>query len=147
AAPDLIDHATLGVAPWGRHGWGAALLMRDVSDELVPVGDAPIEEGQHLAFLEHCTGLAARLWGWSDDRATPAFLPHAARGAWSSQAGLDGGRNLGYPEPVPRLAAEGWARFAVRAPGDVAATVDALRRDARPLWAAVATTPTTFLHG
>ena len=38
-APDLIDHATLGAARWGRNGWGVALLMRDVSDALIPAGD------------------------------------------------------------------------------------------------------------
>ena len=44
-APDLIDHATLGVAPWGRNGWGAALLMRDVSGDLPELGDEPISRG------------------------------------------------------------------------------------------------------
>ena len=29
-ATATIDHATLGAAPWGRNGWGVALLMRDV---------------------------------------------------------------------------------------------------------------------
>src|SRR5687768_1450763 len=52
-APDLIDHAHLGMAPWGRNGWGAALLMRDVSHDLVAIGDDPLEEDRHLAFLDH----------------------------------------------------------------------------------------------
>ena len=52
AVPGLVDHATLGAAPWGRNGWGVALLMRDVADELVPVGDEPVTEEVHLAFLE-----------------------------------------------------------------------------------------------
>ena len=46
-APDLIDHATLGAARWGRNGWGVALLMRDVSDALIPAGDEPIAEAVH----------------------------------------------------------------------------------------------------
>ena len=41
-APETIDHATLGVARWGRNGWGAAILMRDVSTDLpVPSSSVP----------------------------------------------------------------------------------------------------------
>jgi hypothetical protein len=36
----LIDHAIVGAATgWGRNGRGAALLMRDVSAELLPLGN------------------------------------------------------------------------------------------------------------
>ena len=38
--PASIDHAIVGVAEGlGRNGWGAAILMRDVSPWLVPEGD------------------------------------------------------------------------------------------------------------
>ena len=50
-APAAIDHATLGAAPWGRNGWGAALLMRDVSDDLPELGDdADRSETHHLGL-------------------------------------------------------------------------------------------------
>jgi hypothetical protein len=144
AAPDLIDHATLGAAPWGRNGWGVALLMRDAGDDLVPVGGEPITDDQHLAFLDAMAGLSARLWGWEDDL---ELLPHRLRWAWFGRAQLAGEADLGFPEAVPRLAVEGWARFATRAPADVVDAVEALRTDPTPLSDALLTTPQTFLHG
>jgi len=143
-APDFIDHATLGAATWGRNGWGVALLMRDVSAELVPVGDAPLPEAQHLAFIDHCTGMAARMWGWHDDL---GLLPHRLRWAWFGVAQLEGEAALGFPEEVPRIAAQGWVRFAERAPSPIVEVVEALRRDTTSLSDAVRATPQTFLHG
>ena len=144
AASATIDHATLGAAPWGPNGWGVALLMRDVSDELIPVGDDPITEEQHACFLDGIAALAAALWGWEDDL---GFLPHRLRWAWFGQAQLAGEEALGFPEAVPRIAAEGWERFAVRAPADMVGAIDDLRRDPTPLSAALLQTPQTFLHG
>jgi hypothetical protein len=143
-APAAIDHATLGAAPWGRNGWGVALLMRDVSDELVPVGDDPIPEEHHLRFLDSCAAMAASAWGWHDDL---ELLPHRLRWEWFGQHQLAGERDLGYPEAVPRIAAEGWLRFGDRVPAGLHRAIDDLRRDAGPISAAVRTTPSTFLHG
>ena len=144
AAPATIDHATLGAAPWGRNGWGVALLMRDVSADLVPSSDDPVTEAQHLAFLDGMAALAASLWEWEDPF---DLLPHRLRWAWFGEAQLAGERDLGFPEAVPRIAAEGWERFAERAPADVLEAVAALRRDTTPLSEAILTTPQTFLHG
>ena len=100
-APDLIDHATLGAARWGRNGWGVALLMRDVSDALIPAGDEPVAEAVHAALVDHLAGLSARCWGWRDDldllpvgrrweffsaaddrrRARPSVSPRPSRGS------------------------------------------------------------------
>lgn len=143
-APDLIDHAQLGAAPWGRNGWGAALLMRDVGERLVPPGDDPITEARHLTFLDHCAGLSARTWGWHDQ---VGLLPHPRRWGWFGTAGLAGEEALGFPELVPRLATEGWVRFDATAPPDIVASIDALRRDPTPLSDAVRTTPGCFVHG
>ena len=144
AAPELIDHATLGAAPWGANGWGVALLMRDVSADLIPVGGEPVTEEQHLAFLDAIAGLSARFWGWEDDL---ELLPHRLRWSFFGRDQLDGEAALGWPEAVPKLAAEGWARFDRRAPADVVDVVEALRRDPQPLSIAIRTTPQTFLHG
>lgn len=143
-APDVVDHATIGAAPWGRNGWGVALLMRDVSGALVPVGDDPIPEHQHLRFIDHCAAMSARLWGWHDDL---GLLPHPLRWAWFGVAQLEGEAALGFPERVPQLAVEGWRRFAERAPADCVLLVDELRREPGPLSTAVLSTPQTFLHG
>jgi len=143
-APDLIDHATLGAAPWGRHGWGVALLMRDVSASLVRPGDDPLSEEEHAALVDGCAGFCARTWGWRDDI---GLLPRGRRWAMFGTAAIEGEEQLGFLEPVPRIAAEGWETFARRAPADVAAAIDDLRGDVTPLSDALATTPSCFLHG
>lgn len=142
--PEAIDHATIGVAPWGPNGWGAALLMRDVGEELVPLGDDPIPEHQHVAILDALAALSARLWGWCDDL---GLLPHPARWAWFGRSQLAGEEELGWPERVPRVAHDGWRRFDEVVPGDVCSVVGELRTDPTPLSDAVRATPQTFLHG
>lgn len=143
-APDLIDHGHLAAAPWGRNDWGVALLMRDLSAELVPEGDDPIAAELHHRFLEHCTGLAARTWGWHDDQ---GLIPHPRRWGMFGVDAIAAEAALGFPEQVPALALQGWERFATAAPTDVVAVVDALRHDVGPLSTAILATPQCFLHG
>jgi hypothetical protein len=149
AAPDLVDHTIVGAAlGWGRAGWGAALLMRDASADLLPQTDGPIPGDQHDAFLDHVAGFCAATWDWHDDPVSgPGLLPYAARWAWFGDAALDGERALGWPELVPRLAQEGWGRFDEVAPRDLARIVVELRRDVTPLADALRRTPSCFLHG
>ena len=74
--PERIDHATLGRRPLGPHGWGAALLMRDVGPQLVPVGDEPVTEAAHLGFLDGIAALSPGHVGLDRrPRAAPAPLP------------------------------------------------------------------------
>ncbi len=148
-APDLIDHAIVGAATgWGRNGWGAALLMRDVSADLLPFGNETIPARQHAAFLDHLAGFCAATWGWRDDPVSgPSLLPYATRWAWFGHYAIEGERALGWPERVPRLAEEGWRRFGEVAPADVARLVEELRRDVTPLAGALRQTPSCFLHG
>jgi hypothetical protein len=149
AAPDLIDHAIVGAARGhGRNGWGGALLMRDVSADLLPAGDDPIPAAAHATFLHHLAGLCAATWDWHDEPGSgPELLPYAARWAWFGHAALEGERALGWPERVPLVADEGWRRFAERAPAELAVLVDDLRRDVTPLAVALRRTPSCFLHG
>ena len=149
AAPDLVDHAIVGAATGhGRNGWGTALLMRDVSADLLPAEDGPLPVEEHAQFLDHLAGFCAATWGWRDDPVTgPGLLPYAARWAWFGPDALDGERALGWPEEVPRIAAAGWERFAQRAPADVARLVDGLRHDLTPLVDGLRRTPSCFLHG
>jgi hypothetical protein len=143
--PERIDHATVGVAAGlGRDGLGGALLMRDVGPAMVPAGDDPLPIEHHLRLLDDLAGLGARMWGWVDDA---GLLPLANRWIAFNDAGIAAEEARGFPDAVPRIAREGWARFAERAPRDVADAVGALRRDTRPLVDAVSATPLTFLHG
>jgi hypothetical protein len=149
SAPELVDHTIVGAAlGHGRRGWGAVLLMRDVSAELLPAGDVPVPADQHAAYLDHLAGFYAAAWGWRDDPVDgPGLLPYAARWAWFGHAAIDGERALGWPERVPQIADEGWRRFDGRAPRDLARLVDGLRMDTTPLAAALRDTPSCFLHG
>jgi len=45
------------------------------------------------------------------------------------------------------IAADGWEKFATRAPAGVFDVIDALRHDPSPLVAAMRETPLTFVHG
>jgi hypothetical protein len=144
-APDLIDHGVVGAAPGhGRNGWGGALLMRDLSAQLVPPGDDPLTEERHLRFLDHLAGMCARTWGWQDD---VDLMPYASRWAMFGHATIEVERTLGWPERVPAIAEEGWDAFGRRAPADVAEGVLSLWRDSSPLAGALSTTPSCFLHG
>jgi hypothetical protein len=149
AAPELVDHAIVGASMGhGRNGWGAALLMRDISDELLPPGDATLDPTAHARFLDHVAGFSAATWGWRDDDEAPVLQPYRARWMMFGRAALDGERGLGWPERVPANADEGWGRFEQRAPADLAKLIGDLRTDVAPLCDALRrTTPSCFLHG
>lgn len=144
-APEHIVHGMVGaVGAQGRDGLGAALLMRDLSDVLVPAGDEQIALDTHLALLDGMAALAARMWGWRD---TVGLLPPANRWLAFGDADIAAEERAGWPNSVPRIAAQGWAGFAERAPADVFEIIRALRASSRPLVDAAAATPRTFLHG
>lgn len=147
AAPGNIDHTIVAAARGhGRNGWGAAIVMRDASADLLPGDGSTIPIGQHAAFLDNLAAFAAATWGWRDTSGD-GLLPYDARWAWFGHAALDGERALGWPEPVPRIADDGWRRFVDRAPRRLVDAVEGLRRDPSPLAAALRETPTCFLHG
>lgn len=145
AVPPTIDHAVVGAASGlGRNGWGGALLLRDVSEHLVPEGDAPVSMEDHRQLLDHLADLSATFWGADG---TPELLSLESRWSAFNPGWLAAEEARGWPDPVPRIAADGWVRFAERAPADVVDVVDGLRHDVDPLVAAVRQTPLTFLHG
>jgi hypothetical protein len=143
--PERIDHAVVGVAAGlGRNGWGAALLMHDRSEAMVPPGDTMLSMEQHLSLLDDLAALSACMWGWRDDA---LLTPLENRWTWFGHASLEVEAVRGWPDPVPKIAADGWEKFATRVPTAILEVVDALRRDPGALVAAVRTTPLTFVHG
>lgn len=145
ALPERIDHATVAVAGGlGRNGWGGAILMRDVGGELVAPGDTPLDGAVHRGYIDDLAALSARMLGWRD---TIGLVPLAARWGWFGPECLAAEAARGWPDLVPRVAAQGWERFAERAPRAARDVVDALRGDSGPLVAAAAATPMTFVHG
>jgi len=149
AAPGLIDHTMVGAAfGHGRNGWGAALLMRDVTEELVVVEGQTFRPEEHERFIDHLAGWCAATWGFRDDPLDgPGLLPYAARWAFFGHAGLVGEEALGWPERVPAIAADGWARFWERAPRSIGTVIEELWRDTAPLADALRATPSCLLHG
>jgi hypothetical protein len=142
--PSCIDHAVVGAAGGlGRNGWGAALLMRDVSASLVPEGDDPLPPDQHLGFLDHMAELHATFWGWTD---TIGLAPPHHRYLEFSPDGIALEARRGWPDHVPPLIVEGWKRFATDCT-PVATPIIDLACDPSPLVAALATGPQTLLHG
>lgn len=145
AVPPTIDHAVVGAAArLGRNGWGGALLLRDVSEHLVPEGDAPLSLEDHRQLVDHLADLSAAFWG---AEGAPDLLSLESRWSAFNPGWLAVEEARGWPDPIPPLAAEGWTRFAARVPADVVDVIDRLRHDVDPLVRAVRQTPLTFLHG
>jgi hypothetical protein len=148
AVPPEIDHTVVGMALDGT-GDDAVLtmLMRDVGAHIIPEGDDPVTPDQHLALLDGLAALSARFWGWSDDLGlcTMAnrfrfFAPDNIAPELPPAA---------HPDEVPvpiRVADEGWRALPGRAP-ELAEVLFAIHADPAPLVAALAETPSTFLHG
>ena len=87
--------------------------MHDVSAHLVPEGDDPIPLEQHRQLLDHLAELSRAFWGWEDDL---DLLPLENRYSVLNGAWLAAEARQAPPAFVPTLAAEGWERFAERAP-------------------------------
>lgn len=143
--PERIDHGVVAVATGlGRSGLGAAILMRDLHAEMVPPGDDVVPLQQHLAYIDDMAALSAHTLGWRDE---VGLVPLANRWTWFNHASLQVEEGRGWPDPVPKIASDGWIRFAERAPADVADAVDGLRHDPSPLVTAAQRTPQSFVHG
>jgi hypothetical protein len=145
ALPDVIDHTIVGCAPYvsprGRRG--AALLMRDVSEGLVPPGAASVAPRLHRQFLEHMALMHATYLGFTgDDQLFP--FPHHYVILTPTMAALE--TAAGGGAPVPLAVAGGWRVMADRHPRQARLLGD-LARDPAPLLAAVCVGPTTLLQG
>jgi hypothetical protein len=144
ALPAVIDHAVVGVADGlGRHGWGAAVLMRDVGPWLVPEGDTPLAADQEDAFIDHMAAMHARFWGFSDEI---GLMPLANRYLTFGHHLPGTEARLGSGEVVPVLVGRGWQRLRDLAPGIAGAVADLLAAP-WPLVAALERLPRTLVHG
>ena len=142
--PAGIDHATVAIAPYlSPHGYrGAALLMRDVSAELVPPGSELIRADTHARFIEHMAELHATFWGWTD-RFELMPLTHHYSILTPTMAALERLRTTA--DPVPPAVDAGWAELERSWP-ELAATLLDVAHDPGPLAAALRSTPQTFIH-
>lgn len=140
AVPAVIDPAVVGAAVEGTVG---AILMRDVSERLVPAGAPALGREEHLRFLDHMAALHAQFWGWSD---AIGLTNLSARYLTFSPAVAEREAVLGSGALVPKLMAQGWDRFPDVAPS-AADVVMPLLADPSPLVTALARVPHTFVHG
>lgn len=138
--PDCINQPIVGVA---KDPGGSALLMRDVSQWLVPITDEVIPLGQHLRFLDHLAAMHAAFWGAGDEvEVIPVMHRYLELSLWTAQAEAA----IGSTHLVPRLIGQGPALLADVAPR-AAAVVGPLALDPGPLVEALERTPQTFVHG
>jgi hypothetical protein len=140
AVPNVIDHTVVGAAVEGSVG---AVLQRDVSPGLLPLGDEPLVLDDHLAFLDHMAQLHAAFWSWKD---TVGLTSLQDRYLMMSPAVASDEAARGSNAMVPKVMAEGWDRFGSVAPR-AADVVMALLDEPAPLIRALERQPHTFVHG
>jgi phosphotransferase family enzyme len=137
--PSTLDDAVVGAATGlGRNGWGAALLMRDVGEFLVPEGDGAVSLPQHRGFLDHMAALHATYWGWEDDL---GLLPLVHRYTMFSPVVL-----AEEPHPVAATIRRGWEQLLQLDPRIAADLLD-LAYDPTPLLDATGRGPEGLVHG
>lgn len=132
--PPQIDHTIVAVADTGQ---GAALLMHDVHEHLIP--DGPVTMAQHRGFLDHMAAMHAAFWDFRDDG---GLLNPPRRYTALSPATGRAEKN----DPVPQAIGPGWAALEKAAPAAYKRAIDVVDRPER-LVAALAETPQTFVHG
>ena len=138
ALPGCLDHTVVGVAhePATRT---TVLLMTDVGEYLV--ADGPVSLRRHRRFLEHMATMHTAFWGFEDDL---GLCPPAVRYTALSPLTAEIETERGTPG-VPRQLHAGWRRLVEVAP-EAGRRARALATDPWPLAAALAETPTTFVH-
>ena len=142
---DVVDSTVVGAARLGPDGtgWPAALLMRDAGDEFIPE-DQPVTADAHAAFIEAMAALHARFW----EHPPPAVYMDAAVNyhLLSPRTAVEERDRRGDRSDVLRAVLAGWAQIEQTAPAVWSLVRDVLH-DPRPLSAALAQGPATFLHG
>jgi aminoglycoside phosphotransferase (APT) family kinase protein len=142
--PARVDHAVVGAAAGlGRCGWGSAIMMRDVTEWLIPEGDALVTEEQEANLLDHMAQLHAAFWGWED---TVGLAPLSSRYTYFSSRLNEVEDGLRSGAAVPEIARDGWSRLPDAAPS-IADDILELRDAPWPVIAALAELPQTLVHG
>jgi hypothetical protein len=144
--PAVIDHAIMACAPYtsAQGHRGAALLMRDVADAMVPAGSDPISIELHRSFLEHMAQLHAAYFGRDPGADADAFpLAHHYVFLTPMMAELEA--TTARTDPVPPAIAIGWKRLEEQHPRQARVLLN-LARDPAPLLAWLGSGPTTLVH-
>ena len=135
--PDSIETGIVDVAPDGD---GFRILMRDLSDALLPA-EGPISRAQHRAVMAAAAALHAAFRG---ERFEGAITIEGHLGI-SSPAVAEAER--AGSDVIPKQLETAWGAFAEAADDDVAAAIMANLRDPGPLARALRAGGTTLVHG
>ncbi len=141
--PPEIDHAVVACA---TDGTGRAILMRDMTETLLPDGDQPISEEAHKLILDAMAALHAAFWEDPDvhhpalNLCTPeqtfsVASPEMARQVFAV-----------CPNEVLEMVIEGWNLLPTYVGADVAELLHSLVQDPSPLCNALARFPQTLVH-
>jgi len=143
ALPRCFDHTIVDVAAGlGRNGWGAAILMRDVSPSMVPVAGGRIPLDQHVRFLDHMAELHAHFWGFVD---TIGLMPMGNRFFMLTPTMAAYEVAHGSEDPVPNMVTAGWQSMADESP-DAARVLLPLLDNPFPLASELEQGPQTLVH-
>src|SRR4051812_26826423 len=108
--PECFEQPIVAVA---RTAVGSSLLMRDVSDWLIPVSDEAVSMDDHLRVLDHMARMHAHFWNAGPEiDVVPVMHRYLDLSPWTAEAEAW----LGSPGLVPRLIAKGWPMLADVAP-------------------------------
>ncbi|MCP4287062.1 MAG: hypothetical protein GY792_21870 [Gammaproteobacteria bacterium] len=141
--PEEIEHTVLACAVDGA---GRAILMRDVTETLLPDGEQPISEKDHELILDAMAALHAAFW-------EDPILQHPALNvctpeqifSWTSP---ERARQVlaVCPHEVLEWVIGGWDLLPEYVEADVAELLRSLARDPSPLCTALARFPRTLVH-
>lgn len=145
AVPRDIDHALVAMELEGQ-GETAELtmLMRDVSDWLLPEGDSQVSLRTHRLFIDHMACLAKAFWGFTDTIGGLSLLPDRVR--YFAPDNIASELEAADPPSALVAADVGWRTLPDRSPA-LAAIAQVLHADPALLIEPLAQTPVTFLHG
>jgi hypothetical protein len=138
--PAEIDHAMVAMSlDDGR----LSMLLRDISEHLIPEGDDAVSEEIGDAFMDHMAAFHAAYWGWTDDVGVASI---ESRINFFSDANVAREMQADDP-PVPIVVAhQGWSVLRDRAP-KLADVVEPVRADPTPLADRLRSLPVTFIMG
>jgi hypothetical protein len=140
----IIDDAIVGcVTGLGRNGWGAAILLRDVTEWFVPEGNGPLPWDTHRRFLEHMAEMHAIYWDFVDD---VGLVPMGNRYRITTPLTTQVESEIrDVIDPVPSMLPDGWRRFTESAP-HATPIVQPLHDDPTPITDVLERLPQTLVH-